>query len=152
MRKIINKENSRNLDTSDDIAFAILSEFIKNESGDYEYFSEDEQEFNEDEYDPYGKKVMKRGAKGIPSGFNKPTKISKELSDFLGFEENKKVPRTEATKMLHRYIKANELQKPEDGRVINADEKLKILLKVPDDVELTYFNIQTYLSPHFLKS
>ena len=153
LRKVINKENSQNLHQPDDIAFAILSQFIKQEEDNYECFSEDDDEYDEDHYDPYGEKILrKRGSTQKPSGFNKPSKISNELKNFLGFKEDKKIPRTEATKMLHKYIKEHQLQKPEDGRIINTDDKLKMLLKVPDDVELSYFNLQTYLSPHFLKS
>ena len=87
-----------------------------------------------------------------PSGFNRPTSISEELADFLDVGMTRKMARTEATKMLHRYIRDHDLQKPSDGRIIIPDDKLKRLLKVPDNIELSYFNLQTYLSPHFLRS
>ena len=87
-----------------------------------------------------------------PSGFNKPTHITKELAKFLKIEEEKLMPRTEVTKMLHKYIKENNLQNPKDGRQINCDKVLQTLLKVPKDVQLSYFNLQTYLSPHFKKT
>ena len=101
------------------------------------------------------KSRRKRGGgnqKSNPSGFNKPTKISEELSTFLGVDADKLMPRTEATKMLHKYIKEHNLQKKSDGRIIVCDRKLQGLLNVPKDVELSYFNLQTYLSPHFLKA
>lgn len=87
-----------------------------------------------------------------PSGFNKPTHITKELATFLKVNDSELMPRTEVTKMLHKYIKENNLQNPKDGRQINCDKKLQTLLKVPKDVQLSYFNLQTYLSPHFKKA
>lgn len=100
------------------------------------------------------KRKTKRGGgnqKKNPSGFNKPTHISEELSTFLEVAADTLMPRTEATKMIHKYIKGNKLQNAKDGRQINCDTGLQSLLKVPDDVTLSYFNLQTYLSPHFLK-
>ena len=87
-----------------------------------------------------------------PSGFNKPTHITKELATFLKVNEADLMPRTEVTKMLHKYIKEHNLQNPKDGREINCDKKLQSLLKIPKDVQLSYFNLQTYLSPHFKKA
>jgi chromatin remodeling complex protein RSC6 len=51
-------------------------------------------------------------------GLSKPVKIKKELADFLGAAE---LPRTEITKKLWDYIKANKLQtKTENGKPENA--------------------------------
>jgi len=101
------------------------------------------------------KNKKKRGGgnqKKNPSGFNKPTHISEELSTFLEVDADTLMPRTTATKKLHIYIKGNKLQNPKDGRKIMCDEALQSLLKVPKDVQLSYFNLQTYLSPHFKKA
>ena len=61
-------------------------------------------------------------------GLNKPVKLKNELAEFLGATE---LPRTEITKKLWDYVKANKLQtktengKPENsGRFIVADAKL----------------------------
>ena len=43
-------------------------------------------------------------------------------------------------------------QDPQNGRRILADSKLKKLLKLTDTDELTYFNLQRYMSPHFAKA
>ena len=85
-----------------------------------------------------------------PSGFNKPTHISKELSTFLGVDKDIELPRTEVTRRVNSYIKEHGLQNPSDRRQINCDDKLKDLLK-PKDVQVSYFNLQTFLSPHFMK-
>jgi chromatin remodeling complex protein RSC6 len=51
-------------------------------------------------------------------GLSKPVKLKNELADFLGATE---LPRTEITKKLWDYIKANKLQtKTENGTPENA--------------------------------
>ena len=104
------------------------------------------------------KESLKKGKKGkrggdrpkrAPSGFAKPSPISHELCDFLSVEKGTELARTEVTKHLTTYIKAHNLQAPEDKRVILPDAKLKKLLKVPKGDEITYFNLQKYLKPHF---
>merc|ERR1711907_286028 len=60
------------------------------------------------------KKKKKTGGdpskKREPSGFAKPTKISKELCDFLNVEHGKEMARTEVTKYLTEYIRNHNLQ------------------------------------------
>ena len=87
-----------------------------------------------------------------PSGFVKPTKISAELAAFLGKADGTEMARTEVTKEINAYIRSNGLQNKDNGRIINADSKLKSLLKLKSDDELTYFNLQRYMSPHFPKT
>ena len=84
-----------------------------------------------------------------PSGFVKPTPISKELAEFLGKTDGSEMARTEVTREINAYIRNNSLQDKENGRRINPDAKLKSLLKLKKGEELTYFNLQRYMSPHF---
>jgi len=84
-----------------------------------------------------------------PSGFVKPTLISKELSEFLGKADGAEMARTEVTREINTYIRTNNLQDKDNGRRINPDSKLKSLLKLKKGEELTYFNLQRYMSPHF---
>ena len=84
-----------------------------------------------------------------PSGFVKPTPISKELSEFLGKTDGAEMARTEVTREINAHIRNNNLQDKENGRRINPDAKLKSLLKLKKGEELTYFNLQRYMSPHF---
>ena len=84
-----------------------------------------------------------------PSGCVKPTLISKELSEFLGTSDGSEMARTEVTREINAYIRNNNLQDKENGRRINPDSKLKSLLKLKKGEELTYFNLQRYMSPHF---
>ncbi len=66
-------------------------------------------------------------------GLSKPVKLKTDLAEFLGATE---LPRTEITKKLWDYIKANKLQtktengKPENaGKFIVADAKLLRIFK-----------------------
>ena len=87
-----------------------------------------------------------------PSGFIKPTRISKELATFLGKDHGSEMARTEVTREINKYIRENKLQDKDNGRKINPDKQLKKLLKIQSKDELTYFNLQKYMSPHFAKS
>ena len=87
-----------------------------------------------------------------PSGFVKPAVISDELAGFLGKSKGTEMARTEVTREINSYIRANKLQDPKNGRRILADSKLRKLLKLKKTDELTYFNLQRYMSPHFPKS
>lgn len=87
-----------------------------------------------------------------PSGFAKPTSLSKELCKFLSVDENTQLARTDVTKKITTYVKDNNLQNPANKKQIIPDSKLGSLLKVPKGEELTYFNLQKYLKHHFQKA
>jgi chromatin remodeling complex protein RSC6 len=87
-----------------------------------------------------------------PSGFVKPTLISNELAAFLGKEVGTEMARTEVTREINSYIREHKLQDKDNGRKIIADKKLTGLLKLKKGDELTYFNLQKYMSPHFAKA
>jgi len=97
-------------------------------------------------------KKKRRAVNRQPSGFVKPTKISDELATFLGKEKGSEMARTEVTRDINKYIRTHNLQDKENGRKINPDKKLCALLKLGKDEQLTYFNLQKYMSPHFAKS
>lgn len=86
-----------------------------------------------------------------PSGFVKPTLISSELAAFLKKPSGTEMARTEVTREINSYIRQHSLQDPKNGRRIIPDTKLRKLLKVQKSDELTYFNLQRYMSPHFAK-
>ena len=44
------------------------------------------------------------------------------------------------------------IQKKEDRRIILADKNLMKLLRINKNDQLTYFNLQRYMSPHFAKA
>ena len=87
-----------------------------------------------------------------PSGFVKPTLISSELAKFLGKPTGTEMARTEVTREINGYIRQHSLQDKDNGRKINPDKALASLLKIKNGDELTYFNLQRYMSPHFAKA
>jgi upstream activation factor subunit UAF30 len=97
------------------------------------------------------KKKRKTGNRA-PSGFVKPTRISDELAKFLDKPSGTEMARTDVTRNINVYIRAHNLQDKENGRKINPDSKLQSLLKLKKTDELTYFNLQRYMSPHFAKT
>jgi chromatin remodeling complex protein RSC6 len=99
------------------------------------------------------KNKEKPKSKRAPSGFAKPTKVTKELCEFMNKPEGSEIARTEVTKALVNYIKENNLiELGEDAKKkIVPDDKLKSLLGIQDEElnGLTYFNIQKYMNKHF---
>ena len=91
-----------------------------------------------------------------PSGFAKPTKVTKELCDFMNRPEGTEIARTEVTKILSEYIKTNKLQEQSENskNKIVPDDKLRSLLGITSEesVNLTFFNIQKYMNKHFISS
>jgi chromatin remodeling complex protein RSC6 len=97
-------------------------------------------------------KKKKRAGNRAPSGFVKPTKISDELAKFLEKPTGTEMARTDVTREINKYIRSHNLQDAGNGRKINPDQKLQTLLKLKKTDELTYFNLQRYMSPHFHKA
>jgi chromatin remodeling complex protein RSC6 len=93
-------------------------------------------------------KADKAGAS--PSGFAKPTPLSAELCTFLSLSEGSELSRTSVTRLLNQYIKDNKLQNPDDKRTILPDDKLKVLLRLGGDEKVTYFNLQSFMKPHYV--
>jgi upstream activation factor subunit UAF30 len=62
------------------------------------------------------------------AAFMKPVTPSAALAEIVG---SKPIPRTEVTKKLWGYIKKNGLQDKKNKRMINADDKLKVIFKKP---------------------
>lgn len=100
------------------------------------------------------KEVTKNKNKGNrkPSGFAKPSKVTKELCEFMKKDEGTEIARTEVTKALVAYIKENKLENETNSKIITPDEKLKFLLGLEEGQELTYFNIQKFMNKHFVKN
>lgn len=97
-------------------------------------------------------KRKRKAGNRSPSGFVKPTRISDELAKFLDKPTGSEMARTVVTKEINTYIRNHNLQDKDNGRKINPDTKLAALLKLKKSDELTYFNLQKYMSPHFAKA
>ena len=80
-----------------------------------------------------------------PAGgaFMKPMSPSHELAAVVG---DSPMPRTEVTKKLWEYIKANGLQDPANKRMINADEKLKAVFD--GKAQVSMFEMTKLVSAH----
>lgn len=102
--------------------------------------------------DKVNAKRNKNKGSRAPSGFVKPAMISKELAAFLDVPPDTMMARTDVTKMITKYVKTNQLQAQDNGRKILPDDKLKKLLNVGKGDEVTYFNLQKYMKPHFIKT
>ena len=87
----------------------------------------------------------------VPCGFVRPSKISNELAEFLGKPVGTEMARTDVSRLINSYIRVNNLQDPQNGRNINPDAKLRTLLKIDENDELNYFNLQKYMRPHFIR-
>lgn len=76
----------------------------------------------------------------------KPVTPDAVLSAVVGADP---LPRTELTKKLWDYIKANNLQNPENKREILADAKLKAVFDGKDKVSM--FEMTKLVSNHVVK-
>ena len=97
--------------------------------------------------DPDGEKAKKRAEN---NGFNRKQKVSDKLRTFLGLKKSELISRSEVTKAINKYITDKGLKHPDNGRVLVMDDKLKNLLE-PGDTQVTYLNLQKFLSPHYVK-
>ena len=98
--------------------------------------------------DPEGEKAKKRSEN---NGFNRKQEITPKLREFLGLPEGELISRSEVTKFINAYITEKGLKHPENGRQIILDDTLRALLAPPPEVQVTYLNLQKYLSPHYVK-
>jgi hypothetical protein len=80
--------------------------------------------------------------------FELPTPLSNDLCSFLGLSNGSKESRSNVTKAITTYVKQHDLK---NKHTIAPDAKLTSLLRVKDGETLTYFNLQRYLNPHYLK-
>ena len=79
----------------------------------------------------------------------RPMRISNELAKFLGKPAGTEMMRTDVSGLIKTYIQTNNLQDPQNGRIINPDSKLRKLLRLGKNDELTHFNLLRYMKPHF---
>lgn len=95
--------------------------------------------------DPTGEKAKSRSQN---NGFRKPLKVSDELKTFLGLGPDEKISRADVTRRLNEYVTSKNLK---TGQNITMDGPLKALLTPPDDVQVTFLNIQKYINRHYIK-
>ena len=88
------------------------------------------------------KTTEKAAAGGKPNALQQPLRPSEELAAVVGPGP---LPRTEAVSKIWEYIKANNLQNPENRREILADDKLG---KVFGTDRVTMFEMNKHLARH----
>lgn len=171
-KKVVEKEPSTTVETTNVVTPAVEVDEVMLITKDFNSFLEKLQQVNsllsslktdfralEKKTTREFKQVQKQNAKRkrkqgnrSPSGFVKPTLISNELASFLGKANGVEMARTEVTREINNYIRQHSLQDKSNGRKINADKKLSTLLNLKKDDELTYFNLQKFMSHHFAKA
>ena len=95
------------------------------------------------------KKTAKKssGKKRAPNAaFMAPMQPDAQLAEVVG---SKPIPRTEVTSKLWDYIKKNNLQDPQERRMINADAKLKPVVGNKNRVSM--FEMTRYVNQHLQK-
>jgi chromatin remodeling complex protein RSC6 len=85
-------------------------------------------------------------AAGGGGGFMQKLQPDDALAAVIGSEPQ---PRTEVTKRIWDYIKANNLQDPKDKRTIKADAKLKKVFDGKDSVSM--FEMTKLVNSHLKK-
>ena len=90
--------------------------------------------------------ATKSSSKGGGKGLAAEVTPSSELAAVIG---NTPMPRSEVTKKVWDYIKANGLQDQQNKRMINADDKLRVIFGGKDQVSM--FEMTALVNKH-LKS
>jgi chromatin remodeling complex protein RSC6 len=84
-----------------------------------------------------------KAAKKPNPALGKPLQPSNELAAVVG---SAPLPRTEVVSKVWEYIKANNLQNPENKREILADEKLRAVFSGKDKVSM--FEMNKHFAQH----
>ena len=112
---------------------------------------------NVTEFSSIRKKRKKRQSTQKPGnrprhGIACPSKVSKELAEFLKLDADELIARTAVVKKLNDYVKENSLKNPDRPVEILLDEPLKKLLAPPEGFgTVTYFNLGRLVGAHFPK-
>ena len=89
------------------------------------------------------KKAKKKSGRKPNAAFMKPVQPNEKLAAVVG---GGAMPRTEITKKLWQYIKRNGLQDKKNRRMINADDKLKVVFGGKSSVNM--FAMTALVSKH----
>ena len=86
--------------------------------------------------------------KGRGGGLTAPVPLSPALAELLGHERGARFSRPEVVKQLWAYIKARDLQDPENRRAIRVEGGLESVFQAPMDM----FSMNRQLSQHLGKT
>lgn len=87
--------------------------------------------------------ATKSSSKGGGKGLAAEVTPSSELAAVIG---SNPMPRSEVTKKVWDYIKANGLQDQQNKRMINADDKLRVIFGGKDQVSM--FEMTALVNKH----
>ena len=87
--------------------------------------------------------ATKSPSKGGGKGLSAPVQPSPQLAPIVG---DKPIPRSEVTKKVWDYIKANGLQDRQNKRMINADDKLRVIFGGKSQVSM--FEMTALVNKH----
>ena len=87
--------------------------------------------------------TSKGGSKGGGKGLAAEVKPSADLAPIIG---DKPMPRSEVTKKVWDYIKANGLQDQQNKRMINADDKMRKIFGGKNQVSM--FEMTALVNKH----
>ena len=87
--------------------------------------------------------ATKSGSKGAGKGLSAEVQPSADLAAVIGPGG---MPRTQVTKKVWDYIKANGLQDKENKRMINADDKLRVIFGGKNQVSM--FEMTALVNKH----
>lgn len=89
------------------------------------------------------KAAAKKQPKKTNAGLMQPLEISSDLTAVIG---KGPFPRTEIIKKIWDYIKKNDLQDKENRRMINADDKLKVVFAGKEQISM--FELAKVINNH----
>jgi upstream activation factor subunit UAF30 len=87
--------------------------------------------------------ATKTPSKGGGKGLAAEVQPSADLASIVG---NQPIPRSEVTKRVWDYIKANGLQDQQNKRMINADDKLRVIFGGKEQVSM--FEMTALVNKH----
>lgn len=107
-------------------------------------------------------KAPKRKTSSGNHGILEESKITPELAAFLNVDKDTSIRRPQVTKAIGNYVRENNLANPDNKRIFKTDDNLKKILGEPRFLiekknpalgeGFSYFNLQSYLKPHFVKN
>ena len=99
------------------------------------------------------KRQQKKAKKNnnVKSGFVKPVRITKVLSDVIETDERELIARSVVNKKINEYIKRKGLQVNENRQTFKLDNALAVLFGLNEGDVVHYFKMQTYLKHHYPK-
>jgi chromatin remodeling complex protein RSC6 len=84
-----------------------------------------------------------------PRAPSKPMILSDALCEFIGEPIGTQMNWSDVSKRINAYVLQNDLRMPSNKKNILPDEKLAGILKVDDEVQLTYFNMRKFIKHNF---